>query len=180
MANGNWIGSDKPTPGEASAGPTYGTWDTSSEAGAVIHSVLLGRVVLVHVIAVLPDYNIVRFEYEVVPGAEPPPPDGADPEPWTAWESRNHWWVTADDDLGTEYDDTGGAYRNSPDGSRAEGELDLYPIPPSAATWLNITFHGGDVHRADHPRYILRASLPLPTLSLKEWTSLTRRYWICD
>ncbi|MGW3730054.1 hypothetical protein [Streptomyces sp. NPDC000851] len=50
--------------------------------------------------------------------------------------------LTAEDDLGTEYDDRGGAYGPSPDGNRTHGSLTAHPaLTPGASTLrVRITF----------------------------------------
>jgi hypothetical protein len=176
MENDTGGGSDQPTGRDLATSRADGLWDP--QTGVVIPDVLPERALYIHCLVAMAKYDVVRFEYELIPGEEPPPPEGAAPDARAAWEARAHWWVTARDNLGNDYDDRGGTYRNAPDGSRAEGELDLYSVPSSDAVWLDITFHRGDANSADHPRYTLRANLPLPDVTLEEWTSLTRKYWI--
>jgi hypothetical protein len=76
--------------------------------------------------------------------------------------------------LGTEYDAPSGALGLSADGSKTEGVLDVYPRPPQAATWLDITFYGaGDPESTNRPQFILRVNLPLPVLTTAEMAQRT-------
>jgi hypothetical protein len=89
-----------------------------------------GRVVRVQHVGM--DEYAVHVRYELVPPLE---------------QSLAHqypmygWLLSARDDLGTVYDDGGGAVGRSFDGRRAEGIRSLMPMPPAGAAWL------GSAHR---------------------------------
>jgi hypothetical protein len=139
-------------------------WDTNSDEGITIYSLMRDRVLRVRSIAVWGDEEGFGLEYEILPAA-PHPSGETDPAVWAAWEARDGWGLSGRDDLGTEYEAPSGAFGPSPDGSTTKGVLDLYPRPPTDATWLDLTFHG---YGADHPQYTLRVSLPLPVLTDEE------------
>jgi len=126
-----------------------------------IDAVLPGRVLRLRSIAVLAAHDVVRVEYEMTPPMDPLDWE-ADETTYAAWASRNEWRLLGRDDVGTAYDDWGGARGLTPDGEKTEGERDLHPAPPLDATWLEITFHAGWIAvGANHPHYTLRFILPL-------------------
>lgn len=108
-------------------------------------------------LTIIDAFNVVRLEYEIIPLNEPPSPESAEVSraygPWG-------WMVGGRDDRGTVYDDHGGTYGVPPNGLVADGERDLFPAPPSDATWLEITIHFGAPDMPD-PVYTLKIDLPL-------------------
>ena len=141
-----------------------GTWSPTS--GATIYSPLGDHVDRIRVIAVLREWNEVRVEYEHERLTEGDPAD------------YGHW-VSARDDVGTEYDHTGGGAGVRPDGRTVEGEFDIRPAPPPEASWFELIFHWyANVAGADFPPYALRVPLPLPEVRFEEWVEMTRRYWM--
>ena len=123
-----------------------------------IPGLMPGRYVRLTTLAVLEEYDVVRFEYEVVPMGEPPTRANAR-------ESRKlgpHWWIVSGrDNLGTAYVDYGGTYGLPEDAVVADGQRDLHPAPPAAAQWLEIAFHAvGEPETFEHARYVLRLALP--------------------
>lgn len=72
-------------------------------------------------------------------------------------QSRFHVWVR--DDVGTEYDDWGGACGVSLTKNLFDGEFDVRPAPPPAATWVEIYGYRPDEKSAEH---VLRIDLPFP------------------
>lgn len=148
------------------------TWTSDSAHGVTIRSPLKDRVISIRAIAVLAFsevadsmYDVVRFEY------------GVEKRPEVAtWEPGWGAWVSAHDDVGTEYIDLGGACGVSQDGNSMEGEYD-FTAPPLEATWMDLVFHG-DTNIWTQPEYRVRIVLPLPVVTLAEWTSLTEKYWI--
>lgn len=149
----------------------------SVEGGAVsridvditIDTLLPGRGLHITSIAVLAADDVVRLTYEMTP---PLDPTGGlvDDTDYLAWARRNDWLLAGRDDVGTVYDDWGGARGLSADGTTTDGERDLHPAPPAAATWLEIIFHAGGLAtvtpRVDHPTYTLKLALPLAAGSL--------------
>lgn len=126
-----------------------------------IPALLPGRMLHITAIAVLPAYDVVRIEYEVMPPMEPIDWE-ADTATYEAWARRNDWLLTGRDDQGVDYDDWGGARGLAPDGEKTRGERDLRPAPPPGATWLEIAFHAaGYPPDSDHASYALRLTLPL-------------------
>jgi len=112
------------------------------------------------------EVEVFRLQYEITPATEPHPPGEASPDAWAAWEERNDWGLTGRDDAGTGYEAPSGSFGPSPDGSKTEGGLDIYPLPAPDAAWLDLTFHGGGgADCSDHHHYTLRVILPLPTLT---------------
>jgi len=127
--------------------------------------ILPNRVVRVTAITILDEYDVVRLEYEMTPPKDPFPDDDSDTA-WATWYSQNAWLTTARDDVGTEYDDWGGAQGLSPDQATTQGEFDFHPAPPPHAQWLEFTFRGGStVKGEDHTHHTLRLTLPLNTAS---------------
>jgi hypothetical protein len=148
------------------------TWTSDRDQAVTIRSALKDRVISIRAIAVLAFselcdtmYDVVRFEYgvEKLPEA-------------ATWEPGWGAWVSAHDDVGTEYMDLGGACGVSQDGNVMEGAYD-FTAPPREATRLELVFHGDrDVWM--QPEYRVRIVLPLPVVTLDAWTSLTQKYWI--
>jgi hypothetical protein len=108
-------------------------------------------------LTIIDAFNVVRLEYEIIPLNEPPSPESAEVSraygPWG-------WMVGGRDDRGTVYDDHGGTYGVPPNGLVADGDRDLFPTPPSDATWLEITINVGAPDVSD-PVYTLKIDLPL-------------------
>jgi hypothetical protein len=95
------------------------------------------------------DAFALRVRYEISP-----PLERGDP-------ARYAWLLLGQDDLGNQYDEGGGAYGLSADGSRTEGVRSLLPLPASTAAWLDLSFYApGDAPPAA-PRRVLRLLLPL-------------------
>jgi hypothetical protein len=119
-----------------------------------------GRVIYIKTVTILAEYDVVRIEYEEIPPKEPFP-EGESEAAWAAWSARNAWPTSIRDDVGTEYDDWGGAEGLTADGAKTDGEFDFHPAPPAAARWLELAFQSSDARNPDDPaRYRLRLSLP--------------------
>lgn len=130
-----------------------------------LDAILPNRVVRVTAITILDEYDVVRLEYEMAPPNDPFPDDNSDAA-WATWYSQNAWLTTARDDVGTEYDDWGGAQGLSPDQATTQGEFDFHPAPPPHVQWLEFTFRrGSTVKGEDHTHHTLRLTLPLNTAS---------------
>lgn len=127
----------------------------------MISGLMPRRSVKITRLTVIDEYDVVRLEYEVVPIDELPTRENAK-------ESRAlgpHWWILSGrDDVGTTYEDLGGAYGLPEDGLLADGERDLRPAPPASATWLDIAFRvPGEPETFEKARYVLRLPLPIRT-----------------
>jgi hypothetical protein len=146
-------------------------WIPAQEPEFVIQAPLKDRVIFIHAIAIIRFsetsggyyYDVVRFEYEVTKSSRD----------WS-WQPGWKAWISAHDDVGTEYIDLGGAYRVSRMRDRMEGEYD-FTAPPPQATWLDFVFHT-DKTFWTQPEYRLRITLPLPEVTLEQWTAMTRKY----
>lgn len=81
-------------------------WDGTSEL--ILRDLLVGRALLLRGLVVLPDYGELRLGFEIAPPLDPWP-DSATEEERSALYPGNAWGVIGTDDVGTEYEDTGGA-----------------------------------------------------------------------
>lgn len=137
-------------------------WNDAPNGGITIPTLLPDRVLRIRSIAADPDTEGFGLEYEMVLGADARPRGGAPPEEWEPWAARNHWWLLGRDDQGTEYEAPSGVYDPFPNGLSTRGVLDIVPTPPSAATWLDITFQAGTPpDYSDLRSYTIRVILPL-------------------
>jgi hypothetical protein len=146
-------------------------WTPVNEPEFVIQAPLKDRVIFIHAIAIIRfsettgGYDVVRFEYDVTKSSKD-------------WNWQPGWgaWISAHDDIGTDYLDLGGARGVSRMRDRMEGESD-FTAPPPQATWLDFVFHT-DLAVWKQPEYRLRIVLPLPVVTLDQWTSMTCKYRI--
>ena len=100
----------------------------------------------------------VGIEYQVTP----PLPDHYFPV---------RWWMLGRDDLGNEYHDAGGGFRNSCDGPCTEGDRWVQRLsecesdrkPPARAERLQLTFYcEGDQAEPERVVGVVRVRLPIP------------------
>ncbi len=133
-----------------------------------LDTILPNRSVRIRTLTILDEYEVVRLEYEVTPPQDPFPVNASDPA-LAAWYAQNGWQTSARDDVGTEYDDWGGAAALSSDGTKTLGEFDLHPAPPANARWLELSFRGSSAaEEGDHALYTLRFALPLDDASIDQ------------
>ena len=141
------------------------------EVDLAMDNLVPGRTVYVNAVTIVDEYDVVRIEYQEIPPKEPFP-DGladADDPVWAEWLARNAWPTYPSDDVGTVYDDWGGAEGLTDDGTATDGEFDFHPAPPVAARWLELAFHGSDrPNKDDDARYTLRLNLPLDATSMNQ------------
>ncbi len=147
-------------------------WDPLSGGPVRIDSVWPGYVMLLNFLRVvrfddmtLPLPKVVRFEHELWATSQGPAnsvqmrkkrPDGRSPNvPFPSW--------YATDDLGTEYEDQGGAHGDPATGPVLEGEWDIVPVPPAEARWFDLTFTDYDESSKRRlASFTIRMYLPLP------------------
>jgi hypothetical protein len=129
--------------------------------GIPIRNLVPGRELRVFMVGV--DEHAVRIEYEIVPSGSSP----------------HEWRLAGRDDLGTVYDDGGGAAGETPDGQRTEGIRSITGVPAPDASWIEIAFYrSGSVtpkfdangeadyttyigKAFEHAAHVLRVSFPL-------------------
>jgi hypothetical protein len=127
---------------------------------------LRDRIIEIRAIAVLSDQDVLSFEYGERRRANV-----------YEWDPQYGAWVGASDDIGTEYDDAGGVAGVSRDRDEVEGDFDFRPVPPTGASWVDLTFRPYEVANvADQSHFKLRIPLPVAKLTNEEWARLRRKY----
>jgi hypothetical protein len=106
----------------------------------------------------LAEYNVLRVRYEIVPTDEKPSPENAELTRRYSYDGLSPWQIWVRDDVGTDYEDGGGACGVSPTTNLFDGEFDVRPAPPPEATWIEIIGRRSDTEPAEH---VARLDLPL-------------------
>ena len=124
------------------------TPDWTVGLGEEIDNLLPGRTVIVTEVSA--DRFALRVRYEIHP-----PVGSVEPEQAAAVS----WLLHATDDTGRKYQDGGGAFGTSPDGSHTEGVRSLQPAPSEDARVVELEFISPE--RFTEPVRVLRVPLPV-------------------
>lgn len=126
------------------------TWDAESDDAVVIDSLLRDRVIRSRLIVAVPEADVCRYELAEEKRAGIP-----------HWDPTHGAWATAWGDMGTKYEDAGGAAGVSEDGNLVEGKADFRPAPPGDATWVELVYPPWHEENADdQSEFVLRIPLP--------------------
>ena len=122
--------------------------DWSVELCEEIRDLLPGFALTVKQVGV--DRFAIRVRYEIRPPVTSNQPEHA--------EATAAWFLHATDSTGHRYQEGGGAFGISPDGSFTEGVRSLQPAPAKEVEFIDLEFISP--HDLDDPRRVLRVQVP--------------------